>query len=101
MELDGIWIAGYLRSQPSKRSTTMPSRIRNYIKLLAAFCLIASFCLVEVDAQSRRKRRNRRAPVPAAPRPVITNPPIAPPEGTQNGTTVGDVKIISTDDPEK
>jgi len=74
----------------------MPSRIRSYIKLIVAFCLIVSFCLVEGEAQTRRKKRTRRA----TPRPVITNPPIAPPESAQSETTTGDVKIISTDDPE-
>lgn len=33
----------------------MPSRIRSYIKLLVAFCLIVSFCLVEGEAQTRKK----------------------------------------------
>ena len=73
----------------------MPGRIRSYIKLLMAFCLIVSFCLVEGEAQTRRKKRTRRSTAPAAPRPVITNPAIAPPEGE---TTSGDVKIISTAD---
>src|ERR1043165_178639 len=72
----------------------MPSRFRSYIKFLVAFCLIVSFCLVEGEAQTRRKKRARRS-APAAPKPVITNPPIAPPDATQSG----DVKIISTDDP--
>ena len=72
----------------------MPSRISSYIKLLVAFCLIASFCLVEAGGQTRKKKRTRRASTPAAPRPVITNPPIAPAETTQTG----DVKIISTAD---
>jgi hypothetical protein len=56
-----------------------------------------SFCLVEGDAQTRRKRRARRT-TPAAPKPVITNPAIAPPEGakTPAETSTGDVKIIST-----
>jgi hypothetical protein len=77
----------------------MPSRIRSYIKLLVAFCLIVSFCLVEGEAQTRRKKRTRRT-TPSAPRPVITNPTIAPPDSAQSETTTGDVKIISTDDPE-
>ena len=72
----------------------MPVRFRSYIKFLIATCLVVSFCLIEADAQ--RKRRTRRAK-PAAPRPVITNPPIAPPEGTVDPAT-GDVRIISTAD---
>ena len=74
----------------------MPVWILNYIKFVIAACLIVSFCLVEGDAQTRRKKRRRS--VPAAPKPVITNPTIAPPDGTQNP---GDVKIISTADPTK
>lgn len=73
----------------------MPVWIRNYIKILIAACLIVSFCLVEGDAQTRRRKKRRRS-VPAAPKPVITNPTIAPPDGTQNPD---DVKIISTADP--
>lgn len=76
----------------------MPSRIRSNIKLLVALCLIVSFCMVEGEAQTRKKKRTRRTSTPAAPRPVITNPPIAPPDESQS--TTGDVKIISTDDPE-
>src|ERR1041384_362613 len=76
----------------------MPGRIRNYIKFFVAVCLVVSFCLVEGDAQTRRKKRTRRA-VPAAPKPVITNPPIAPPDATTQSTdATGDVKIISTAD---
>lgn len=74
----------------------MPVGFRNYIKFLIAACLVVSFCLVEADAQTRRKRRTRRARPPVE-RPVITNPPIAPPEGTST-TGNGDVKIISTAD---
>lgn len=72
----------------------MPVWIRNCLKFLIAACLIVSFCLVEGDAQTRRKKKRRRS-VPAAPKPVITNPTIAPPDGT---TTPDDVKIISTAD---
>lgn len=70
----------------------MPIRIRNYMKLFIAAFLLVSCCLVEADAQTKRKR-TRRTSKPPAPKPVITNPPIAPAE-----TTAGDVKIISTAD---
>jgi chromosome segregation ATPase len=71
----------------------MPGWIRNYIKVVIAACLIVSFCVAEGDAQTRRKKKRRRS-VPAAPKPVITNPAIAPPD-------TGDVKIISTADSNK
>jgi len=75
----------------------MPVRFRSYIKFLIAACLVVSFCLVEADAQSRKKKRSRRATKPAVARPVITNPPIAPAEATTDPVT-GEVKIISTAD---
>ena len=71
----------------------MGVRFRSYIKFLIATCLVVSFCLVEADAQTRKKRRSRRSTKPAVARPVITNPPIAPAEETP---ATGDVKIIST-----
>ncbi len=74
----------------------MPVWIRSYAKFLIAVCLVISFCLIEGDAQTRRKRRARRAK-PAVARPVITNPSVAPPTGTE-ATDTGDVKIISTAD---
>src|ERR1044072_7900802 len=77
----------------------MPGRIRSYIKVLIAVCLVVSFCLAEGNAQTRRKKRSRRS-APAAPKPVITNPSIAPPDGTQTDAN-GDVKIISTATPTK
>lgn len=77
----------------------MPVWIRNYIKFLVAACLIVSFCLVEGDAQTRRKKRRRS--VPAAPKPVITNPTIASPDATKSATPDSDVKIISTADQTK
>ena len=77
----------------------MPVWIRKYIKFVIAACLIVSFCLVEGDAQTRRKKRRRS--VPAAPKPVITNPPIAPPDATKSPDAAGDVKIISTADSAK
>src|ERR1043165_1240277 len=77
----------------------MPVWIRNYIKFLIAACLIVSFCVAEGDAQTRRKKRRRS--VPAAPKPVITNPTIAPPDATKSPDETGDVKIISTADSNK
>jgi chromosome segregation ATPase len=77
----------------------MPVWIRNYVKVLIAVCLVVSFCLVEGDAQTRRKKRRRSAP--AAPKPVITNPTIAPPDSTKTPAETGDVKIISTADQTK
>ena len=81
----------------------MPGRIRNCLKFLIAVCLVISFCMVEGDAQRRRKKRVRRS-VPAVPKPVITNPPIAPADATQStpasetSATGDDVKIISQAD---
>ena len=78
----------------------MPVWIRSYVKVLIAVCLVVSFCFVEADAQTRRKKRTRRT-TPAAPKPVITNPEIAPPDGTKTPAESGDVKIISTADQTK
>lgn len=77
----------------------MPVSFRNYIKVLIAACLVVSFCLVEAHAQTRRKKRTRRATQPVA-RPVITNPPIAPADATSSAESsdAGDIKIISTAD---
>ena len=74
----------------------MPVWIRNHIKFLIALCLVVSFCLIEGDAQTRRKKRRARKPVAA--RPVITNPAVAPATSTESATTGDDVKIISTAD---
>lgn len=79
----------------------MPVWIRNYVKVLIAACLVVSFCLVEGDAQTRRKKKRTRRAVPAAPKPVITNPTIAPPDSAKAPAETGDVKIISTDDATK
>jgi hypothetical protein len=78
----------------------MPVWIRNYVKVLIAACLVVSFCVVEGDAQTRRKKRTRKS-APAAPKPVITNPTIAPPDSTKTPADTGDVKIISTADQTK
>jgi hypothetical protein len=76
----------------------MPDSFRSYIRFLIAACLVLSFCLVNVEAQTRRKKRGRRVTKPAVERPVITNPPIAPPAASAQTPATGDVKIISTAD---
>jgi hypothetical protein len=68
----------------------MTSWFRGYIKLLLTALLILSVSLVGAGAQ-KKKKRTRRSTKPAAPKPVITNPEIAPP-------TTSDIKIISTAD---
>ncbi len=70
----------------------MAVRFRKQISLLITLLFVLSFCLVEASAQTRRKKRSRRAKHVVA-KPVITNPPIA----SQNMTN-GDVKVISTAD---
>lgn len=73
----------------------MPVRIRNYMKFFVAAFLLVTCCLVEADAQTKKRRTTRRTTAkPAAPKPVITNPPIAPPTETAQ-TPNSDVKIIS------
>src|SRR6185436_20515535 len=72
----------------------MTSWFRGYIKLLLTALLILSVSLVGAGAQ-KKKKRTRRTTRPAAPKPVITNPEIAPPTTTDAN---GDVKIISTSD---
>jgi len=77
----------------------MPVRFRNHSKILISLLLILTFCVIEGEAQTRRKKRTRRtATKPAAAKPVITNPTIAPPATAENVSTTGDVKIISTAD---
>lgn len=68
----------------------MSSR-RTIFQVLVGIVLVFTLCAGDAAAQKRKRRTTRRAR-PAAPRPVITNPPIAPPEGAQTG----EIKIIST-----
>jgi predicted RNase H-like nuclease (RuvC/YqgF family) len=74
----------------------MPIRLRNYSKVLISLCLVITFCVVEGAAQTRKKKKTRRTSAPVA-KPVINNPPIAPPTETDKAAS-GDVKIISTAD---
>lgn len=80
----------------------MPVRFGSYSKILIGLFLILGFCLIEGEAQTRRKKRTRRTTRPAVAKPVITNPTVAPPASstatTTPATSTGDVKIISTAD---
>jgi hypothetical protein len=67
---------------------------RRLFSVFIVLTFVFGLSLIEADAQSRRKRRTRRAR-PVVKRPVITNPTIATPASTQDS---GDVKIISTAD---
>lgn len=68
------------------------------IALLLSLVVVVGWCVVDAGAQSRRKRRTRRARVtkPVV-RPVISNPEIAPP-GSEMATGPDGEKIISTAD---
>jgi len=70
----------------------MQSRSIRYVSFLLAVLIGISVCSIESDAQRRRRRRTRRAP-----RPVVTNPAIAPP-GAEQSPGAGDERIISTAD---
>jgi hypothetical protein len=67
----------------------MQRRSTRYITLLLAILIGVGLCSIETDAQRRRKRRVHRRP-----RPVVTNPVIAPPGSEGEGSE----KIISTTD---
>lgn len=66
---------------------------RGFTKIVVTLVLVLGVSAVSVGAQKRK--RTRRPTRPPAPKPVITNPAIAPATTTD---TTGDVKIISTAD---
>lgn len=69
----------------------MESQFIRKAALFVAVLVAISFCLIDADAQTRKKRRTRRVA-----QPVITNPVITPAQ-EQKKTESGD-KIISTAD---
>ena len=69
----------------------MPRLFIRYSAFLLAGFIALSLCVIEADAQRRRSRRVRRPP-----RPVVTNPEIAPP-GSESVGPDGEA-IISTAD---
>jgi chromosome segregation ATPase len=70
----------------------MRSQIIRQTAFLLAVIFAITLCFIDADAQTRKKRRTRRAP-----RPVITNPAIAAPTDDQAATADGE-RIISTAD---
>jgi DNA repair exonuclease SbcCD ATPase subunit len=66
--------------------------------LLLSLCMLIGMCLIDAGAQSRRRRRTRRARRPVAVRPVVTNPAIAAPGEEQEAIGPDGERIISTAD---
>jgi hypothetical protein len=71
----------------------MHSRFIRQSALLVSLVLLVGIFVVDVGGQTRRRRRARRV----TPRPVVTNPVIAPPGAEQNPGTANE-RIISTAD---
>jgi hypothetical protein len=76
----------------------MQKRIIRQTAFLLSLIVLFSLCLVDAGAQSRRRRRSRRVKRPAAVRPVVTNPAIAP-AGAEQAPGSDTERIISTDEP--
>lgn len=74
----------------------MRNRFLRQSAILIGLVMLVSLCVVDAGAQSKRKRRTRRAK-PAAPKPVVTNPAIAP-LGAEQATGPDGERIISTAD---
>lgn len=71
----------------------MHSRFIRQSALLVSLALLVGVLVVDAGGQTRRKRRARRV----TPRPVVTNPVIAPPGAEQNPGAANE-RIISTAD---
>jgi hypothetical protein len=71
----------------------MQNQLNRRIVVVLAALLVIAFCLTDVGAQTRKKRRTRRVK-----RPVITNPAIYEPAAAPDSTETGEAKIISTAD---
>lgn len=71
----------------------MYSRFLRQSALLVSLVLLLSIFVIDAGGQTRRKRRPRRA----TPRPVVTNPVIAPP-GAEQSPGAPTERIISTAD---
>ncbi len=77
----------------------MQNRFLRQSAFILGLVLLVSVCVIDADAQTRRKRRARKVTKPAAAKPVVTNPAIAPP-GAEGATGADGERIISTADQE-
>lgn len=68
------------------------NRFLRQFALLVMVVTLVGLCFVEADAQTRRKRTRRTTP-----RPVVTNPPIAP-AGEEQNPDADTERVISTAD---
>ena len=81
-----------------QRSVFMQNRFLRQTAFLLSLIVLLSLCVVDGDAQSRRRRRSRRVRRPAVVRPVVTNPAIAAPGSELEAIGPDGERIISTAD---
>src|SRR6185295_2340671 len=76
----------------------MQNRFLRQTAFLLSLIVLISLCVVDADAQSRRRRRTRRVRRTPVVRPVVTNPAIAAPGSEQEAIGPDGERIISTVD---
>ncbi|MGH9873200.1 MAG: hypothetical protein ACRD9S_12160 [Pyrinomonadaceae bacterium] len=76
----------------------MQNRFLRQTAFLLSLILLISLCVIDVGAQSRRRRRSRRVRRAPVVRPVVTNPAIAAPGSEQETIGPDGERIISTAD---
>jgi len=81
-----------------QRSVFMQNRFLRQTAFLLSLIVFLSLCVVDVDAQSRRRRRSRRVRRPPVVRPVVKNPAIAAPGSELEAIGPDGERIISTAD---
>lgn len=81
-----------LAAESFQGSILMQSRFLRFSGLFLAVVFVVGLCSIDGDAQRRRRRRARTVP-----RPVVTNPEVAPPGAEQDPSSNGE-RIISTAD---